>query len=126
MRKVKNELVAEVIAQEIEQYINVTMSDIEEIVEKHGNELKERIKRDSPVNTGEYKKGWRVKKEGFGTGKPKCIVYNAKKGNITHLLEFGHAKKSGGRTRAFPHIAKNEKDVQEEFEKEMVELLNGN
>lgn len=47
------------------------------------------------------------------------MTYNAKHYRLTHLLEFGHAKQNGGRTRAFPHIAEVNDWAQEEVEKRM-------
>ena len=35
---------------------------------------------------------------------------------LTHLLERGHAKKNGGRTRAFPHIQYGEEFAQANYE----------
>lgn len=46
-------------------------------------------------------------------------VHNAKKYRLTHLLEYGHAKANGGRTRAFPHIA----PVAEKAEEELVDNI---
>ncbi|MFT9267005.1 HK97 gp10 family phage protein [Oenococcus sp.] len=58
---------------------------------KNGGGYKER--------TGSYTKGWSQKKQGRGR-----VIYNRTDYQLTHLLEFGHATRNGGRTRAFPHI----------------------
>ena len=57
-----------------------------------------------------YDSGWKVKKESKSRGKGLfAIVGNEKYYRLTHLLEKGHAIKSGGRkvgdARAFEHIA---------------------
>ena len=65
--------------------------------------------------TGKFKKSWRVKIE--------ATVYNAKPG-LTHLLEFGHAKANGGRTRAFDFIAPVNEKVQTDVIKKIEEKLN--
>lgn len=48
-----------------------------------------------------------------------ATVFNKKHYQLTHLLEFGHAKQNGGRTRAFPHIAPVNDKIGEMFEKEL-------
>ena len=62
--------------------------------------------------TGKYKKSWSVKieKKRITTS---ATVYNKKPG-LTHLLEFGHVKQDGGRTKAFEHIAPVNDKVQSE------------
>lgn len=52
----------------------------------------------------EYRKGWTYKVELTRTGAT-AVVYNRVKPGLSHLLEFGHAKRNGGRTRAFNFIA---------------------
>ena len=42
---------------------------------------------------------------------------------LTHLLEFGHAKKNGGRTKAFNFIAPINDTVEAKYMKEMEALL---
>lgn len=66
------------------------------------------------VRSGKYNAGWTVKKVGTS-----YVVYNSKAPGLTHLLEQGHAKRNGGRVRAFPHIAPVDDYVAEKFEEEV-------
>lgn len=71
-----------------------------------------------------YRKGWTKKKQGTA-----YVVYNRTDGQLTHLLEFGHALRRGGRsigsTRAFEHIAPVEKFVIDEFEADVKKRIGG-
>lgn len=65
-----------------------------------------------------YRRSWsnEIKKK---PGYTDAVVFNKQHYRLTHLLEFGHAKQNGGRTRAFPHIAPVNDKVGEMFEKEL-------
>lgn len=64
-------------------------------------------------STRNYRSGWRAKRLSTGG----YIVYNATSYQLTHLLEYGHALRGGGRARAFPHIRQVETEIQQEFER---------
>jgi hypothetical protein len=57
------------------------------------------VKAKAPVRYGKYKKSLKYKKQSDGV----YVVYSDKQYRLTHLLEHGHAKQSGGRTQAQPH-----------------------
>lgn len=112
-----------VLLRELEEWRGVTMNDIEAKVQKHGKELKKRVQGESPERTGAYRKSWSVRFEGLKTAHYKSLIYNKKHYRLTHLLEHGHAKRDGGRTKAFPHLLKNEEEVGKEFIEDVEKLF---
>ena len=91
----------------LEDYSKEVREILDEEIEKTSDDLVADLKRDSPKKTGKYAKSWTSKKTVTETNKVKT-VYN-EKGQLTHLLEHGHMTRNGKtRTKAFPHILKNE------------------
>ena len=67
--------------------------------------------------TDEYRKGW-----GYSTQGSSIFIRNRHRYQLTHLLEKGHAKRGGGRVRAYPHIAPAEKNMIERYTKKVERL----
>jgi hypothetical protein len=63
-----------------------------------GKKLAKELKEKSPKRTGKYAKGWRstVRKESAVGAE---VVVHNKIYRLTHLLEKGHAKRGGGKSR---------------------------
>lgn len=57
------------------------------------------------INGKVYYRGWRTFSKTSEMTQHETI-YNAKQPQLTHLLEYGHAKRGGGRTEPRPHISK--------------------
>lgn len=119
MKAVSVDEMGNAIAKEFEQYVENTADDVKKIVEKIADDVKEKIEEGAPVDTGAYKKSWSVtqtKKSALGA---EYTVHSKTRYRLTHLLEFGHAKRGGGRVKAQPHIAKGEQLAISEIKKEM-------
>ena len=87
---------------EYSEEVNQKLEDAKSLV---ADETVAYLKANSPVGRrGKYAKGWRKKKDGTG-----YVVHNAIDYRLTHLLEKGHAKRNGGRTKAEPHISEAER-----------------
>lgn len=106
---------------ELSQYAAEVADEVKQACKDVSKEMTDNIKRDSPVKTGDYKKGWKSKVAFEDRNNIRITTYNAKKGSITHLLEFGHAKQNGGRVEGKPHIRPNE----EKAKKDLVERIEG-
>ena len=103
--------IADEISKALSEYSEEVAENLEVIKKKVAEDTVELLKRTSPRGRrGKYAKGWRLKKEGTG-----YYIYNATDYRLTHLLERGHAKADGGRTKAQPHIAQAEREAIEKI-----------
>ena len=74
--------------------------------------------------TGEYKKSIKARTIKDSPLSKKSVVYAAKPYyRLTHLLEHGHAKLNGGRTRAFAHWEPAEQKAIDDFISELREAI---
>lgn len=74
----------------------------------------------APKQTGDYAKSLTYTVKGRGM-KVTGEVGSKKLPGLVHLLEKGHAKVGGGRTRAFPHMAPGYDEGAPAFEKKLME-----
>ena len=121
--RVKIDQMAHVIMEGLQEYADLATDDMKAAVKKAGNEAKKDVQDGAPVKSGRYKKSWTVKTTKENSNSLEVTVHSKNRYQITHLLEFGHAKRGGGRTRAFPHIASAEQKAAELLEKEVEAAL---
>ena len=95
---------AQVIAAELQAYQQEVVDDLKDSVSDAGNACLNEIKANSPADSGDYRKGWKLKTAYESETDIRLQVYNKDHYQLTHLLEDGHANVDGGRTPGRPHI----------------------
>ena len=123
MDRVKIDQMAHVIMEGLQEYANLATEDLKKAVKKAGDEAKKDIQNNAPVKTGAYKKSWTVKTTKETSNAMEVVVHSRNRYQLAHLLEFGHAKRGGGRTKAIPHIAPAEQRAAEILEREVETAL---
>ena len=108
--KISAENLETVIGDYLTEYSQSVKEKINKAADDLSKEAIEELKSTSPKKTGKYARAWTGKKEGN-----KIIIHNTK-GQLTHLLEHGHALWQGGRTKAFPHIKPVEQKTIKKYE----------
>ncbi|MBR1751906.1 MAG: HK97 gp10 family phage protein [Ruminococcus sp.] len=99
------------LADYLQNECDIITKDTEKLLKDSADELKEKIKEDSPYETGEYMEGWVISKR-QKPGEVEYIVRNKDKYQLTHLLEHGHDNPlTGNRVNGIPHINKNADDA---------------
>ncbi len=121
--RAKIDQMAHVIMEGLQEYADLATDDMKAAVKKAGNEAKKDVQAGAPVRSGKYKKSWTVKTTKENSNSLELTVHSRNRYQLAHLLEFGHAKRNGGRTRAFPHIAPAEQRAAELLEKEVERAL---
>lgn len=113
--------IANEIAKALTEYTQEVTNGIEQEKKDKGKKAVQLLRNNSPVGeTGDYAKGWTEK-----TIDNKEVIYNKNKPQITHLLEFGHAKRNGGRVAAIPHIRPVEEQISNEFLEGVKKVIKG-
>lgn len=123
------------LSKELHKYLTEYNEDINEEVRSTATNIAREalgeVKAKSPVSkkdvwlrghekhaAGSYQKGWTISTQ---TSHDKYVkkIWNKTDYRLTHLLEFGHATRNGGRTTPIPHIRGTEKKYLEKFEKQL-------
>lgn len=110
-------------------YLNNYREDIQEDVEESTDIITKQAKEELKQSSREkfklhgrdepYYRGWAIKLQKKGKLKYHKVIWNKTNYQLTHLLEFGHITRNGGRTKAVPHI----RPVEEKYKVEFVDLL---
>ena len=106
----------------VQQYTEDVSAAIEREVDATAKEMVAELRAISPKDTGEYAKGWTSRKEAKH-GEYRQIVHNKNKPSLVHLLEFGHAKKGGGRVEGKSHVRPAAERHIGGFEKRIKEIV---
>lgn len=83
-------------------------------VEETADWAVDELKQSGSFNGRKYKNSWSKQMRAMRMNTT-AIVHNKKYYRLSHLLEFGHVKQNGGRTREFPHIAPIANQVERVF-----------
>lgn len=123
--KVTVDDLAEVIAEELEDYRQSVADGVKKEVQSTAEQCQKEIQKNSPKKSGKYKKGWRRKTNFESAEDIRVTVYNKTSYQLTHLLEYGHAKRGGGRVAARPHIRPAEENAEKALLKKVKVVVRG-
>lgn len=124
--RVRIDQLAAVVMEGLTEYADLAADDMKKAVKKAGTTVRKEIEANAPEDTGAYAKSWAVKNVRETSQSLELTVYSKNRYQLAHLLEFGHAKRGGGRVAGKSHIAPaEEKGVRELGEEIERSLRNG-
>ena len=88
--------------------------------------MRNEIRAGAPSRTGAYAKSWSVKNTKESSHAFEVTVYSRNRYQLAHLLEFGHAKRGGGRVSGRAHIAPAEQAGIEQLERDIERSIKSN
>ena len=124
--KISVDQLADAVNDALEEYSKLADETMRKAVTDAGKTVRNSIKERAPVKSGKYAKSWSVKNTKMNAHVLEVTVYSRNRYQLAHLLEHGHAKRNGGRTRAQVHIAPAEELGEKHLEADIIRgLSNG-
>ena len=120
--KVSIDGMADAINDMLEDYAQLATDGMKAAVKKSAKTVKTEISANAPRRRGKYAKSWKTKTTKEDSHALELTVHSGIPG-LPHLLEHGHARRGGGRTKAIVHIAPAEQRGIEELESEIERRL---
>ena len=111
------------VMEELEEYADLAAEDMKSAVKKAAATVRKDIEASAPKDTGDYAKSWAVKTTKESSNAMQVTVHSRNRYQLAHLLEYGHAKRGGGRVAARSHIVDAEKAGIEQLEREIERSL---
>lgn len=105
----------------LQDYEDLTIAETDEIIDKTAKKVRKNIRQNAPEDTGTYSKSWKTQKMKQARHKISAVVYSKNRGQLSHLLEYGHdyVSPSGVRienvAKDYPHITPAVDDGEKEL-----------
>lgn len=122
---VKINEMADMIMKGLTEYAELATDDMKKAVRDASTTVRKEIKTNAPTDTGKYSKSWTVKKVNETSHTLTMVAHSKDRYQLAHLLEYGHAKRGGGRVSGKPHIAPAEQIGIEQLEDSIEKTLGG-
>ena len=123
--RVRIDQLAAAVMEGLTEDADLAADELKKAVKKAGNSVKKDIHEGAPKDTGAYAKSWSVKNVKETSNSIELVVHSRNRYQLSHLLEFGHAKRGGGRVPGKAHIAPAEERAGRTLEQEIEKALRG-
>jgi len=122
MANISIDQLASEITRAVQEYTEDVSAGIGSEVEKTADKVLKEVIVLARKRTGEYAKSFKKTDKSL-SGKRRYVVWNKKHYRRIHLLEFGHAKRGGGRVQPYPHMAPAHDKYAGEFEQNVKRVI---
>lgn len=121
--RVRIDQLAAAVMEGLTEDADLATEDMKKAVRMAGTTVRKDIQENAPKDTGAYAKSWGVKNVKETANSLEVVVHSRNKYQLAHLLEFGHAKRGGGRVSGKSHIAPAEEKGIRQLEEEIERSL---
>ena len=107
---------------ELENYSREVGEVVDNAVLRVAKRCLSSVRTNSPDRSSAYRKGWTLVKEQMRS-RLLAVIYNRNRWFLTHLLENGHQRASGGRVEGKPHVGPAADQAEKELLSELLRKL---